>query len=295
MVSSSSVPSIDTNYGQLPTKVLRFLVYSHGWLAIGMATQVLWMGHLFGFSATVPAIAIATGSIAAYGFMRILRSLEPDPIPSPNIHWVIQNRWVVILLSVITAIVSLIAVRYSYFVFGAWTAVAAILVVLYLTPMRNKKGSSIGLRNVPLLKAPLIALVCTLATIGLSGDEVVDVERQLLKLIAIPQFAFFLAITTTYDIADIDHDDPKLRTFPQLIGVKATKWLAVFLLLPWFAFYGFSTFAFRSNYYLPIIGLIITAVVISRAEPWTNEWYYKVWLDGILILIPLLGWLGGLL
>ena len=303
-----NIPFVDPAEGELPSKALRFLIYSHIWLAIGMAAQVLWMGELFNFSALRPAVAIGAGLIAAYGTMRILRSLEPHPIPSPHINWVMQNRSIMTVLTICAAIISLIAVYPLHFVFGRWTLVAAALVALYITPLRNKMGSSIGIRNVPVLKAPLIAGVCALVTIGLSADVVFDVEREMLKWIAIPQFAFFLAITTTYDIADVHYDDHGLKTFPQLFGVTGTKLLAILLMVPWFAFYIISMYLGHAlldpvgngpgldfMYLLPLAGLVMTAFIITGAKPGTNEWYYKIWLDGTLILIPLLGWLGSLL
>lgn len=211
------------------------------------------------------------------------------------------------MITICGAVISLFAVYPLHFVFGRWTLVAAVLVALYLTPLRNKKGSSIGLRNIPFLKAPLIAGVCTLVTIGLSADVVFVVEREMLKWIAIPQFAFFLAITATYDIADVDHDDRGLRTFPQVFGVTGTKLLAIILLVPWCAFYIISMYlshvledpdrngqALDLMDVLPLSGLVLTAFIIARAKPGTNEWYYKVWLDGALLLIPLLGWIGSI-
>ena len=301
-----NIPFIPSKEGQLP-KAIQFLVYSHIWLALGMAAQVLWMGELFGFGAVRSAVAIGAGLIAAYGTMRILRSLEPDPIGSHHIQWVIQNRAAMIALTICAAMVSLIAVYPLNFVFGRGTMVAAALVALYITPLRNKKGRSIGIRNIPVLKGPLIASVCALVTIGLSADVVFDVEREMLKWIAIPQFAFFLAITTTYDIGDVHNDEHGLRTFPQLFGVTGTKVLAIILMVPWFTFYAISLFmghmlheqtggvpGIDFMYLLPLVGLVITAFIIARAQPETNEWYYKVVIDGTLLLVPLLGWLGSL-
>jgi len=308
MDPDKNIPFVPPRGGQLPSKALRFVVYSHIWLAIGMAAQVFWMGELFGFGAVRSAVAIGAGLIAAYGTMRILRSLEPDPIDSYHIQWFIQNRSVMIALTICAAVVSLIAVYPLHFVFGRWTLIAAVLVALYITPLRNKKGRSIGIRNIPVLKGPLIASVCALVTVGLSSDIVFDVEREMLKWISIPQFAFFLAITTTYDISDVHNDDHGLKTFPQLFGVTGTKVLAIILMVPWFTFYSTSLFLGHtlqersSNgpevdfmYMLPLVGLVITAFIITRAKSGTNEWYYKIWLDGTLILIPLLGWLGSLL
>ena len=142
-----------------------------------------------------------------------------------------------IALTICAAIISLIALYPLHFVFGKWTLLAAVLVAIYITPLRNKKGRSIGIRNIPVLKGPLIAAVCALVTIGLSVDVIPNGEREMLKWIAIPQFAFFLAITTTYDISDVHNDDRGLKTFPQLFGVTGTKLLAVILMVPLSTFY----------------------------------------------------------
>lgn len=142
----------------------------------------------------------------------------------------------------------------------------------------------------------MIAGVWTLATIGLSATDTLPGPSAFLLMLSVLQFSFFLGFASTFDSIDLKHDPPGLRTIPQLLGVRATRYLAAGLMLPWMValvIMQWHSGAFEAALSLPLLGYAIAAVLLFRAGPHVSYWYSSIVLDGLLILIPALAWCGG--
>lgn len=286
--------------------VLRFLVYGHVWLALGAMAQVAWVGRFTDAVDLRVAVAVGAAVIAAYGTMRLVRASEPATIASPWIHWVLEHRKLLMGMVIGAAALALWAVMGLKRVFAPYDLLVLPAAVLYLIPLHDRHGRSRGLRQVPLLKAPLIAFVWAIVTTGLSSDVVFDTEGSTAVGLAVVQFCYFLSIAMASDAIDLRHDAPGLRTAPQLLGLTAARVLCVLLLLPMLALLlvmaGWSSDLGNSSmgagldptYVLPMFGLLFTAVVVARSGPDRPVWYGTVLLDGQLLVIPLLAWIGDL-
>ncbi len=275
--------------------LLRTLVFGHVWLATGAAAQVWWMGRFTGAASGRSMLAIASALVAAYGLMRLVRSVEPIPLASPWILWVVRHRAPVIVLVLMASALSLYCAVGLRRVFAPFDLMAVPIVVLYLVPWLDRAGRSKGLRRIPWLKAPMIAAVWAMATLGLSAvDQPAPATSLLLNLVLL-QFGFFLGLAIAFDSIDLPHDAPSLRTVPQLIGVRTTRFLAAGLMFPWMGalvVMQYQRGGFEATLALPILGYMLAAALLLRAGPKTPYWYGTIALDGLLILIPLLAWLG---
>jgi hypothetical protein len=116
---------------------------------------------------------------------------------------------------------------------------------------------------------------------------------------------YFTAIAIAFDIRDMPHDLPALRTLPQALGPSWAKVLANLLLLPLLLLLlataagvslpigpGQGNLGAGPSSALPVIGLIGTGLLIAKAEPDRPWWYWEFLLDGSLILLPVLAWIG---
>jgi hypothetical protein len=240
-------------------------------------------------------LAIASALVAAYGLMRLVRTLEPEPLPSPWIHWVLRNRVAMMVIVLLATVLSFFALSHVRRVFAPYDLLLLPIVLLYLLPWRDGAGRSKGLRRIPMLKAPMIAGVWTLATMGLSAAPVQAVGPISLPMIAVLQFSFFLGFAITFDSIDLKHDPPALRTIPQLLGLRSTRYLAAGLMLPWMfalALVQWHSGALDMNFSLPLLGFALAAVLLFRAGPQVPYGYSSTVLDGLLLLIPVLAWCG---
>jgi hypothetical protein len=276
--------------------VAAWFFYGHLWLALGAMAQRWWMGS-FGFTVE-PRGLLATGLavVAAYGYLRLVRASEPDPIPSDHILWFRKHSGVWKVLVVVTAVSALGLGWGHQLVFGPWSLLVPVAVLFYLVPWRNSAGRSMGLRQVPGIKVLLVALGWTFITCGVSSEEVPPFERSVLVWHALMQLCLFAAMAMTFDVGDLHYDPPGLRTVPQMVGVRATKATAIILLLPWATFLTILGLAQDADprYLLSLVGLLFLAALILITRPQRPWWFFGVVLDGALILLPVLCLLGGL-
>lgn len=101
---------------------------------------------------------------------------------------------------------------------------------------------------------------------------------------------FITALVLPFDIRDMDSDT--VVTFPQLIGVQKTKYLAyvlVFISVITSIFYLEPTFA--TAFYL---ASVFTFILIYFSEPSNQDFYYSFWVElcsGVPLLLIILQWL----
>ncbi len=288
-----------TLHGLLERPLVRTLVYSHVWLALGAMAQVWWIGTFTDLVGPEQIIAIGSGVIAVYGAMRIVRTFEQDEQHPPWIRWVEQNRWGMIVLVSLTVALSVWALAGSRRVFDPWDLIVVPIVLLYLVPWRDGAGRSRGWRRVPLLKSPMIAAVWAIATTGLANELIQDGEGSFILSFTLIQSGFFFAVALASDLVDMRHDEKELRTLPQLLGVRAARILAVIGLLPAMVWMIVMMFLYPGatgpdpRYVLPLLGYIVIALAAVRAGPDRPRWYVTIILDGSLLLVPLLAFMAG--
>lgn len=91
-------------------------------------------------------------------------------------------------------------------------------------------------RSIPSLKILIIALVWVISCMLI---PYLNSESEINYTLLLAIVFFYISIIIPFDIRDIRFDDPHLKTFPQLFGIKKSKRLAltlafVSLLLIWF-------------------------------------------------------------
>ena len=288
--------------------VLRILVYGHIWLALGAAAQTAWMQEILGGEGWRAPVLVFCGTIVGYTFMRWARMDHPELGTVPHLAWFRANRKPLLYFALFClGCGSAIAWAHAeLLVMFLWPA--AVITLFYVMPPALVGGRTIGLRRVPLLKALLIAFVWSMVTIGLpmamnGMDRGADRSGWLFAM----QFTFFLALAITFDLRDRAIDPPGLHTIPQVAGSRSAKALAVVLLL-----YPLSVFllmaylshamdepgitpTFAWEELLAAAGYVVTVLVVIRSGPDRGPLYYDLLVDGMLVLVPLLWWLGTIL
>ena len=74
--------------------------------------------------------------------------------------------------------------------------------------------------------------------------------------------------------------DEEINTIPQLIGAKNALFLSFFLIIILF-----SILVFLGNYKLCFF-LLITCLILLPSLKSNNEFYYLIFIDGLLIIFP---------
>ena len=280
-----------------PAHMLRWLVYSHVWMAACTGAQVWWtFMFLEKWESMIPLVTFAFfGTISAYGFMRLMRARGDLVEQVPLFGWVYRNRrssWILVILTGGIALLAILPLLGKLLGLLLWVVPICLLYVLpFGYPARH-----IGLRAIPAMKVPLVGLVWAMVTVCLplrsAGVPLLEDRSMLLFL---QRLLFVMALTIAFDIRDSTHDPPSLRTLPQLFGDHRARWIAIGMI----ALAGAISVFFSARgpeppamHLWPLFGWLISSVLIHRSHRMMPELYFSFAIDGMLILVPVLAWIG---
>jgi 4-hydroxybenzoate polyprenyltransferase len=161
--------------------------------------------------------------------------------------------------------------------------VAGVLSIAYFIPIFGKK-----LREYVLFKSILIAFIWSVLVVVLPiTHEGISVNNATITIF-LTRFFFILGLTIPFDIRDMDWDHRNgVSTTPLSYGIKKTKILAIasilvacFIDLLLFFKNMFSAKALVAN----VLIYTITVFSIFLIKNKKHDYYYRLWLDGLLIM-----------
>ncbi|MGG7036097.1 MAG: hypothetical protein ACI7YS_13015 [Flavobacterium sp.] len=220
------------------------------------------------------------GAIAAYNFVKYYNFIRVQ-------GWQMSNRLKgIVLLSVLSLLV-------AFFYFFKLTKEAQIsaLITLVLTlsyklPFFPNRKSA---RSSPGMKIYMVALCWVGATVVLPviNSEIPITLDFYLK--CVQRFVLVFALTLIFEIIDLKTDNLNLKTVPQQIGVKMTKWLGIILLL---IFCGLEFFNVNNNinsnsninvhyFLLRLIIAIAIAIFLLFANENRSRNYAAFWAESV--------------
>lgn len=169
---------------------------------------------------------------------------------------------------------------------AVWAAVGVLglLSLLYAVPLWP--GTQ-NLRSLGGLKIYLVALVWTGVTVALPLIAAQRAVHWQVWVLALQRFVLVLVLLLPFEIRDLPKDDRRLRTLPQVLGVKNTQRLGVVLALVVFAL----TFLKQEFTPLEVVlravlsGLLVAVVLFQNKSQ--SPYFVSFWVEGIPI-----GWLG---
>ncbi|MCB0395026.1 MAG: hypothetical protein KDD36_00135 [Flavobacteriales bacterium] len=273
------------------------LVYANGWIAIGAAMQcMLTLMHGQQYDAYLwPAFAlvlIATWwSYSMHRVLTITTSAKKDlPV---RLQWSRRRRKILLAALGIAIVPMLFLIRFLDHISWTICLITCIPVLLYRLPI-GKWG---GLRALPYLKLPLIAVVWALVTVALpvvSGWTVMT--RENMYIMFAERSLFIFALTLPFDVRDAKDDSAEgLKTWVHTVGKVAAIRISLFSLLLHTGLVAGHTF-FQGFYsqaqLLAYSGSnLMTAFFIVRSARVESDFFHLSVLDGMLVAQPLWLWL----
>ncbi len=302
-VRPSFAPSVQPTPAPRPIQspIIRWLVYSHVWLALGAAAQVWWTYMYLSDRNSEPHLIAFTffGTLSAYGFMRLMRAKGPLAEVVPLFSWVSRHRRLQWIMCSITGLIAFIAIMplTSQLIGMLWWVVP--ICILYVLPFGYPERY-FGLRAVPALKVPLVGIVWAVVTVAMPLRTIgLELDDPHVPLIFFSRVLLIMALTVAFDIRDAAIDPPGLHTIPQLLGDRGARGLAIAMMLVSAVLLFMLSRGLRPLYilsfFLVILGYAIATWLISKADRSRPEIFFGFTIDGMLILIPMLAWLGGMI
>lgn len=279
--------------------VWRWLIFGHIWVALAVGAQTLWTTLFLheGGPARRYALAASLGAFTAYGITRLARVGSPEAEVYVNLRWYAANRRLMYLLVGGAGTVAFMLMWPLWPRIWHMLLPAAALTFFYVTPFTSGRGRGIGLREVPFLKAMLIAVLWSVVVVAipLHLDNAAFSTGTIIAYTCM-RVPLILALAILFDIRDQPTDDPALRTVPLVFGVRGAKAIALFLLVCSAAFevlflrgLGYTTAAWTI-----LAGYTFALVLAVLAKPVRDPFYYAILVDGVMIAVPVCGWLGTL-
>jgi len=152
----------------------------------------------------------------------------------------------------------------------------------YIVPLLFANGKN--LRDIPHLKAYLIALVWTMASVVLPAMESDTFFSGRTFQLTASNFLFILALTIPFDIRDIHLDEKSKWTIPQFLGLNGSKLISL-VLISASVFIGANDLILITHLSISILTyLILLALTTTKRQ----ELFFSFLIDGMLVLHPLL-------
>lgn len=199
-----------------------------------------------------------------------------------------QARWMKVNLTywVFSILIGLLALIYLIAKFGflgqLTIGIFGLITFIYILHDVNLFGKYFSIRSIPYIKVFIVALTWSVITIlPQIIDQAINLSEFKWRWLLFERFFFILSITLMFDVRDVHHDSKKLYTFPQILGLKYSKWLSVFFL--GIASIGLFNLELTPKQLLGVLLIyFLTLFMVYWSEPDKDEVYYTGWFDGVI-------------
>ncbi|MCB0762079.1 MAG: hypothetical protein KDC12_11200 [Flavobacteriales bacterium] len=270
----------------------RNTLYSNVWISAGASAWVWQAEVVSGHSSNgwLPFLAFCS-TIFIYNFQRIIKSQQrAQSSGSGRVRWMDRNSLFLWIWTIAGAMGLLACLPQLHAVDWLLLSFPGLISLLYIARIFRYRGKRLSGRQLPFIKIWLIGLSWAIMGTwfpllhfegaGSIGDPVVwywFAEKLL----------FIVAITIPFDIRDLKFDAPSMNTFPQWLGVKRSKILAVGFLAVG------GMLAIRQmmlGWYTPLqcgalwMIQLLAIFLVWRSHSSRPESWYVGWIDGTILL-----------
>ena len=272
--------------------VLDFLLFSNIFISLCAVAQALVTYQLLNVKPEKYILALLFfATLAQYNFSILLsKPVKPQNSPFRRVRWIFSHYRLMITLT-IAATLSLIPLVFLLSVPSQILLIfLGVLSVAYALPIFSIHDKRFGLRNIPGIKLFLIAMVWSLSTVLLPIVEMettvgfVISSRETILLVT-KRFLLVVAITIPFDIRDLFQDrSSALKTIPVLLGEKKAYLFCQIILSIYLGLLFLFTDRFDQNFIALSLTIFLAGWLIFKSNFTKDEYYYFLYLDGILIL-----------
>lgn len=273
---------------------LDFLLFTNIFVALVAVAQTLVFYHLVQVKPSFLVLAfLFAATLFIYNFsILIYKPKNHQESSYKRVRWIFRNY----KLNVAITITAFICLWPMFFLLAATTKILVVFLAFlsfgYAFPIFSVEGRKIGLRNITGLKLFLIAIVWALSVtflpyLELNRAQFSNLSNTSVSIIIMQRFLFFAAITIPFDVRDIIQDKAfAIKTIPILFGEKKAYLISLMMLLGSFLIllFQFQTSGFTTDFFATAGIILLAAWLIFKSKWEKNEYYYFLYLDGVLIL-----------
>ena len=273
---------------------LDFLLFTNIFVALVAVAQTLVFYHLVQVKPSFLVLAfLFAATLFIYNFsILIYKPKNHQESSYKRVRWIFRNY----KLNVAITITAFICLWPMFFLLATPTKILVVFLAFlsfgYAFPIFSVEGRKIGLRNITGLKLFLIAIVWALSVtflpyLELNRAQFSNLSNTSVSIITMQRFLFFAAITIPFDVRDIFQDKAfAIKTIPVLFGEKKAYLISQMMLAGSFLIllFQFQTSGFTTDFFATAGIILLAAWLIFKSKWEKNEYYYFLYLDGVLIL-----------
>ena len=215
---------------------------------------------------------VLVSSVALYNFPVLFFS--SNDVHSERSRWVNDNKKVVPVISFPAFATGGILIFFFPFRFILLFLSAGAISLAYFFPATN-------LRAIPVLKAVVVALVWTCVTYYF---PLYLLDAGAVWRTGLLYFFFLLPLAIAFNIRDVTVDRKAgIRTLPVLLGIQMAKMICLIFLLVFAGLVFFLSLEMKQRAAL-LVSALVMALLILRSSESRSEYYYSLWLDGMILL-----------
>lgn len=266
---------------QFLKKIFDFYIFSNVHVALAgfCLTKITLLK--FGNSTNLTPLFVAFSIIVSYNFIRFYE-IKTDSIIWLKI-WFLNHTKSLLILTLIAILGLIYILMFTYF---SWLSLIIlfpflIMTLFYVVPLFKFRKLEISFRNFPGVKIFSIAIawagVSVLFPVYEAGFQLTsEVYIEFLQ-----RFFILISITIPFDIRDVNSDSKKMKTLPQILGIKASKWLGFSLLLLFLICDFFKENVSTTEALINIGISIITSLFLCFSSPEKSRYYTGFWVEAI--------------
>ncbi|MBC8985609.1 hypothetical protein H9X96_07450 [Pedobacter sp. N36a] len=276
---------------------LDFLLFSNLFIAICAVAQGLVTYYLLHVPPDKYILAIIFfGTLGLYNFSMLL-SVPKDPANATlmRVRWIFSHHRLIISMLLISGLCLIpLGLLYLSIEGKLLMLFTGVLAISYNIPFLTLNGQKIGLKNIPLIKLFLVALIWSISCVLLpivetEHNQLLNISTGETLLLVAMRFLFIAAITIPFDVRDLfQHKIIALKTIPALLGDKKAFLFSQFLLGGYLVLLILLQQTVNLEVILLTITIGLTGWLIYKSNPERNEYYYFLYLDGMMLLQYLL-------
>jgi len=273
--------------------VLDFILFSNVFMALCAVAQALITFQLIGSKPVYTVLGLLfTATLAEYNFsIFISKPNHPQKSPYRRVRWFFAHHRLMVTFTIVS-VLSLIPLFLLLSMESRILLVfLSILSLGYSIPLFSIGDHKFGLRHIPGLKPFLITLVWTLSCVLLPVLEAQDMHMTTISMrdttiLIAKRFLYVAALTIPFDIRDLFHDKQTgLKTIPVAWGEKNAYLFCQFLLAGYIVLlFMFRHNGFNVNFMALTASAILTGWLIFKSKWKKDEYYYFLYMDGVLIV-----------
>jgi 4-hydroxybenzoate polyprenyltransferase len=278
---------------KLFTPVLDFLLFSNVFMALCAVAQALITFRLIDSKPVYSVLGLLfAATLAEYNFaILISKPNRPQASTLIRVRWFFSHHRLMVTFTIVSVLMLIPLFLLLSMESRLLLIFLGVLSVGYSLPLFTIGDHKFGLRHIPGLKPLLITLVWTLSCVLLPVLEAQDMHltdismRDTIILIA-KRFLFVAALTIPFDIRDLFHDrQTGLKTIPVAWGEKNAYLFCQVLLGGYIVLlFMFRNNGFNINFLALTASAILTGWLIFKSKWEKDEYYYFLYMDGVLIV-----------